>query len=172
MAAVSSFPRDARDGRPRRRVALAAIAGVLGLALAPAAGAQAPVVFERSKLRIATASGEIAFDVELALTDEQRARGLMFRDSMGAYEGMLFDFGPPQPVSMWMKNTRLPLDMLFIAADGRIVRIAANTEPFSTRTIESGGLVKGVLELNGGAARLLGIRPGDRVLHPIFGTGS
>jgi len=73
-------------------------------------------------------------------------------------------------VSMWMMNTKIPLDMLFITADGTILRIAANTEPYSTRTIESGGLVKGVMEIAGGSARLLGIRPGDHVLHPIFAT--
>lgn len=128
------------------------------------------VTFSRSPLTIHTSVGDLKFDVELALTPEQRSRGLMFRDKVEPYTGMLFDFGPPQPVTMWMMNTKVSLDMLFIAADGTITRIAANTEPYSTRTIDSGGLVKGVLEIAGGNARLLGIKPGDRILHPVFGT--
>jgi uncharacterized membrane protein (UPF0127 family) len=153
-----------------RRLLLATI--VAASLAAPAVLAQAPggVVFERSTLVIRTAAGaELKFDVELALQDEQRMRGLMFREKMGPYEGMLFDFGQPQPVMMWMKNTLIPLDMLFIAADGTIAKVHANATPRSERTID-GGIARGVLELNGGVARMLGIRPGDRVLHPIFGT--
>ena len=83
-------------------------------------------------------------------------------------QGMLFDFGRIEPVAMWMQNTYLPLDMLFIRADGTIARIAANTEPLSTRTIPSGEPVLAVLELNAGTAAKLGIKPGDRVEHPVF----
>ena len=139
------------------------------MAAATRSSAQDAIAFERSSLAIRTSGGEVKLDVELALTTEQRSRGLMFRDALAPFTGMLFDFGPPQPVSMWMMNTRIPLDMLFIAADGTITRIAANTEPYSTRTIDSGGLVKGVLEIAGGSARMLGIKPGDKVVHPIFG---
>ena len=130
------------------------------------------VTFTRSPLAIHTGAGDLKFDVELALTPDQRSRGLMFRDKVEPYTGMLFDFGAPQPVTMWMMNTKVSLDMLFIAADGTITRIAANTEPYSTKTIDSGGLVKGVLEIAGGHARLLGIKPGDKILHPVFGTAT
>jgi hypothetical protein len=109
-----------------------------------------------------------SFRVEIARNDADRAQGLMFRRSMPADQGMLFDFGRVEPVAMWMQNTYLPLDMLFIRTDGTIARIAANTEPLSTRTIPSGEPVLAVLELNAGTAAKLGIKPGDRVEHPVF----
>ncbi len=96
------------------------------------------------------------------------AQGLMFRRSMAPDRGMLFDFERTEPVAMWMKNTYLPLDMLFIRADGTVARIAADTEPLSTRTITSGEPVLGVLELNAGTAARLGLHPGDKVEHPLF----
>jgi uncharacterized protein len=108
------------------------------------------------------------FKVEVARNDADRSQGLMFRRSMPADQGMLFDFERVQPVSMWMQNTYLSLDMLFIRPDGTIARIAANTEPLSTRTISSGEPVLSVLELNAGTAAKLGIKPGDRVEHSIF----
>jgi hypothetical protein len=108
------------------------------------------------------------FRVEVARNDADRAQGLMFRRSMPADQGMLFDFGRVEPVSMWMQNTYLSLDMLFIRPDGTIARIAANTEPLSTRTIPSGEPVLAVLELNAGTAARLGIKAGDRVEHPVF----
>jgi uncharacterized protein len=108
------------------------------------------------------------FQVEVARNDAERAQGLMFRRSMPADYGMLFDFGRVEPVSMWMQNTYLPLDMLFIRKDGTVARIATNTEPLSTRTIPSGEPVLAVLELNGGIAAKLGLKPGDRVEHAIF----
>jgi uncharacterized membrane protein (UPF0127 family) len=120
-------------------------------------------------LSIATQGGQKqSFRVEVARNDADRAQGLMFRRSMPAEQGMLFDFGRVEPVSMWMQNTYLSLDMLFIRPDGTIARIAANTEPLSTRTIPSGEPVLAVLELNAGTAAKLGIKPGDRVEHPIF----
>jgi uncharacterized protein len=109
-----------------------------------------------------------AFSVEVARNDADRAQGLMFRRSMPADRGMLFDFGKVQPISMWMQNTYIALDMLFIRSDGAIARIAENAEPLSTRTIPSGEPVLAVLELNGGTARRLGIKAGDRVEHPLF----
>jgi uncharacterized protein len=109
-----------------------------------------------------------SFKVEVARNDADRAQGLMYRRSMPADQGMLFDFGRVEPVAMWMQNTYLPLDMLFIRPDGSIARIAANAEPLSTRTISSGEPVLSVLELNGGTAARLGIRAGDRVEHPLF----
>lgn len=149
-------------------LALTGIAAATGLSATARAQGEA-ITFERDTLTIRTASGEIKFDVELALTPAQKQRGLMFRDKLEPYTGMLFDFGTPQVVSMWMMNTRIPLDMIFIAADGRIISIAANTKPMSTDTILSGGQALGVLEIAGGSARLLGIKPGDVVVHSLFG---
>jgi uncharacterized membrane protein (UPF0127 family) len=125
--------------------------------------------FKRSSLVVVSGGREIKFDVDLALDDVQRARGLMFREKLGPYEGMLFDFYKEAPVSFWMKNTLIPLDMVFIAADGTIKSIHANAVPHSTETIPSQFPVRAVLEINGGSAKLLGIKPGDKVLHPIFG---
>ncbi len=120
-------------------------------------------------LSIASQGGQRqTFRVEVARNDADRAQGLMFRRSMPADQGMLFDFGRVEPVSMWMQNTYLSLDMLFIRPDGTIARIAANTEPLSTRTIPSGEPVLAVLELNAGTAARLGIKAGDRVEHPVF----
>jgi uncharacterized protein len=92
----------------------------------------------------------------------------MFRDTLADDRGMLFDFGDPQPVAMWMRNTFIPLDILFIEADGRISRIARNAEPLSDQVIPSGGPVSAVLELRGGLTSERGIEPGDRVVHPLF----
>ncbi len=119
-------------------------------------------------LTIASRNGRHTFQVEVMRDDAGRAQGLMFRRSMAPDRGMLFDFERTEPVAMWMKNTYLPLDMLFIRADGTVARIAADTEPLSTRTISSGEPVLGVLELNAGTAARLGLHPGDKVEHPLF----
>ena len=119
-------------------------------------------------LTIVTRDGPRVFQVEVARNDADRAQGLMYRRTMPADRGMLFDFARVEPVSMWMQNTYLSLDMLFIRPDGTIARIAENAEPLSTRTIPSGEPVLAVLELLAGTARRLGIRPGDRVEHPVF----
>jgi len=119
-------------------------------------------------LEIASKNGVHAFAVELAVNDEQRAKGLMFRKELPEGQGMLFDFQTEQPVSFWMKNTYVSLDMIFIQADGRILSIAENTQPLSERPVPSGGPVRFVLEVVAGTTRKLGIRPGDRVAHPIF----
>jgi uncharacterized membrane protein (UPF0127 family) len=110
------------------------------------------------------------FMVEMAITPEQQTVGLMFRPSVPEDGGMLFDWGSPRESSMWMRNTIASLDMIFIAADGRIHRIAERTVPFSLATIPSNGPVRATLEVAAGTAARLGIRVGDRVLHPIFGT--
>lgn len=119
-------------------------------------------------LEIATRSGVKTFSVEMATTPEEKANGLMYRKHLPNGQGMLFDFSPAQQVSMWMKNTYISLDMIFIGPDGRILRIAENTEPLSTRIISSRGPAKGVLEVIGGSAKKYGIAPGDRVSHPLF----
>src|ERR1700760_4220106 len=119
-------------------------------------------------LEIVTKTGVHVFSVEMATTEEEKTTGLMYRKELAAGKGMLFDFTPEQEVSMWMKNTYISLDMIFIRADGRILRIAQNTEPMSTRIIPSRGLAKGVLEVIAGTAQKYGIAPGDRVGHPLF----
>ena len=123
---------------------------------------------EMQTLEIVTSNGVHSFSVEVMANDADRAKGLMFRRELPDGQGMLFDFQRDQEVAMWMQNTYIPLDMLFINADGRIRRIAENTTPLSTATIPSGGPVRGVLEVIGGTARKFGIKPGDRVAHPIF----
>ena len=119
-------------------------------------------------LEIVTKSGVQVFSVEMATTEEEKTTGLMYRKELPDGKGMLFDFSPEQQISMWMKNTYISLDMIFIRADGRILRIAENTEPLSTKIISSGGLAKGVLEVIAGTAQKYGIQPGDRVARPLF----
>ena len=162
---------DAWAGRLRRLLPVLALGLVClgGAALVAAAGKLAS--FERGPLAIETADGaRHDFEVELALTRPQQAQGLMFRRELDEKAGMLFVYKPNQEVVMWMKNTMIPLDMLFIEADGRISRIAERTVPQSLTPIPSQGRVQGVLELNAGSAARLGIGPGDRVLHPAFGS--
>ncbi len=137
--------------------------------VAAAARAQAPT-FERDRLAIETAGGAQQFAVELAVTSEQRQQGLMFRQRLPADAGMLFLYPAARPVSMWMKNTLIPLDMLFIGDDGRILQIAERAIPGSTATISSMQPARAVLELNGGTAARLKIQVGDRVLYRTFGT--
>ena len=126
---------------------------------------------EREALSIVTRSGPVSLSIEVARTAQEQSKGLMFRRSMGQQEGMLFTYEPEQHITMWMHNTYLALDMIFIRANGRIHRIERNTEPFSRRQVLSGAKVLGVLEVNAGQSRKLGIRPGDLVRHPHFGTG-
>ncbi|MCA0319409.1 MAG: DUF192 domain-containing protein [Proteobacteria bacterium] len=125
---------------------------------------------EMNRLTIVTRTGDRhVFQLEIANTPESRSRGLMFRRELPDGRGMLFDFGSRETdVSMWMKNTYIPLDMIFIRANGQIRHIAENTTPHSEATISSGGPVKGVLEVIAGTARRLGLAAGDRVEHPFF----
>src|SRR3977135_368749 len=119
-------------------------------------------------LEIVTKNGVQVFSVEMATTEEEKTTGLMYRKELPDGKGMLFDFSPEQQVSMWMKNTFISLDMIFIRADGRILRIAEHTEPQSRKITHSGGLAKGVLEVIAGTAQKYGIEPGDRVGHALF----
>jgi hypothetical protein len=119
---------------------------------------------DTDQIEIVTGAGSHRFEVEVALSPAERAKGLMFRRHMADDAGMLFDFGGDEFVTMWMRNTYIPLDMVFAFADGTIHRIEANTEPFSERTIASGEPVRYVLEIRGGRARELGIEPGDRLV--------
>jgi uncharacterized membrane protein (UPF0127 family) len=140
---------------------------VLAVALFAAAADFARAA-ELQTLEIASKTGVHAFQVEMAITPEEKERGLMFRRELPDGQGMLFDFQFDQNVAFWMKNTYIPLDMLFIRADGRILRIAENTEPLSERNVPSGGPVRAVLEVIGGTAKKLGIAAGDRVGGSIF----
>jgi uncharacterized membrane protein (UPF0127 family) len=134
----------------------------------PAFAQTPPAQKALEKLTIATPGGEKIFQVEVMRTMDERARGLMFRRYLPADRGMLFDFAAEAQVAMWMKDTFIPLDMLFIRKDGTISQIAENTEPHSTRTISSTDPVHSVLEINGGMAAKLGIKAGDKVIHPLF----
>jgi hypothetical protein len=122
-------------------------------------------------IEIVSASGVHAFSVELATTDAEREKGLMFRKELPEGQGMLFDFQHDQPVAFWMHNTLISLDMLFIRSDGRIMRIAENAKPQSDDLIPSDTPVRGVLEVIAGTAREMGIKPGDRVTGAFFGKG-
>jgi uncharacterized membrane protein (UPF0127 family) len=122
-------------------------------------------------LVLKTDSGDHNYTVEVATTDQERALGLMFRRSLPEHSGMLFLYDRPQPAAMWMKNTYIPLDMIFIAAGGTVHRIESHTEPFSLRSINSGGDVVGVLELNAGQADKIGLKPGDKVIYPGLAGG-
>jgi len=149
---------------------LAACAAPVPPVAAQAAGTPNDMAFQHAKLAIETKDGRHSFDVELALTPDQQARGLMFRREMAADAGMLFIYPGTSRISMWMANTLLPLDMLFIAPDGTITRIVERTVPLSRDTISSGGFIKAVLELNAGTASRLGIKRGDKVIYEAFGT--
>jgi uncharacterized protein len=141
-------------------VLLAFLLTLLSASRAPAA--------QQGTLEIATKSGVRVFSVELAVTEEEREKGLMFRKQVPEGYGMLFDFKQEQMVTMWMKNTYVPLDMIFIKDDGRIARIAENTKVLSEDIISSGQPVRAVLEVVAGTARKYGIAAGDKVAYPIF----
>ena len=121
-------------------------------------------------LDIVNAGGNHHFAVEVMRTDAERAKGLMFRRFMPEDRGMLFDFKEEQPVMMWMKNTYIPLDMIFVSRKGAVVSVARNAEPLSERTIPSGGPAYAVIEVNAGVASKFSIQPGDVVHHPMFGN--
>jgi uncharacterized membrane protein (UPF0127 family) len=153
---------------PDRRWAHALFLGFCALALLIVAAPSRVEAADQTTVEIASKTGVHTFSVELATNDAERAQGLMNRKELPEGHGMLFDFQHDQDVSFWMKNTLIPLDMIFITGSGLILRIQENTEPLSERAIPSGGPVRAVLEVIGGTARKLGIKPGDRVAHPIF----
>ncbi|UFN50355.1 DUF192 domain-containing protein [Roseomonas sp. OT10] len=151
------------------RLALAAPLAAGPLAARAQTGPQPHLPTER--LTIVTRDGKRHdFNVEMALSPEQQTVGLMFRTSVPADGGMLFDWGMPRESAMWMRNTVTSLDMVFITADGRVHRVAERTVPLSLATIESRGPVRATLELAAGTAERLGIHPGDRVEQRIFGN--
>ena len=124
----------------------------------------------RSPLSIETANGPVNLTVELANTDIQRQTGMMFRRTMAANTGMLFDFGGEAYRAFWMKNTLIPLDMIFIRGDGTIAHIAANAVPLTEDSVPSTAPVRAVLEIPGGRAAALGLAEGNAVRHAIFGN--
>jgi uncharacterized membrane protein (UPF0127 family) len=167
-----------RRAATRSVAALSGAARVLALALLlhapPAAHAAdpAPEPLERfpvADLAVESAGRAHPFKVWIAATEPRRNQGLMYVPSLPATRGMLFLFDAPQVAAFWMKNTLIPLDLLFIAPDGRIIRIAENATPLSEATINSMGTVLGVLEVAGGTSRRLGFKAGDRVRYPTFG---
>ncbi|KRB82580.1 hypothetical protein ASE00_11085 [Sphingomonas sp. Root710] len=114
-------------------------------------------------LDIRTAKGTVHYKVEVAITPQEQSRGLMYRTSLPDHGGMIFPMTPPRPASFWMKNTYIPLDMIFIRPDGTIARIAANTIPENLEPVDSGEPVSAVLEIIGGGAAANGIAKGDKV---------
>jgi len=142
------------------RAALAALVFVAFATVAPAYGED---IFKHASLKIETQNGPVQLDVEVADTERKREHGLMFRRSLAANQGIIFLFVREQVITMWMKNTYIPLDMVFIGEDWRIVHIAREAEPFSTDHIGSGYPVLRVLEIAGGQAEKLGLKPGDAV---------
>jgi uncharacterized membrane protein (UPF0127 family) len=142
------------------------------------AGAQADAerldkIFERSSLKIATPDARMhSFDVWLAADDQRRQRGLMYVRQLDPKAGMLFVYPAPFKIGMWMMNTYISLDMLFVNAKGRVVQIVERTTPESLETISASTEVLGVIELSAGTVERLKIRPGARVMHPAFGTAT
>ena len=128
--------------------------------------------FATAPLTIVTGGGPHKFTVELATTPAQMEQGLMFRRSLAPDAGMLFDYAAPSMAMMWMKNTLIPLDMLFVDTQGRIINIHERAVPGTLATISTAAPARAVIELNGGTAARLGIRPGDRVMFPIFGSAA
>jgi len=151
-----------------RRLFLATLALAICVGCADGRAAPAVAKLRTEPLEIVTAKGAARFTVEIADTDETRDRGLMYRTSLRPDAGMLFDFKTPQAVAFWMRNTLIPLDMLFIDKDGWIINIAEQARPHDETPIPSRGIVLGVLEIAGGRAAELGIEPGDKVKQRIF----
>lgn len=164
-----------RNQRHSARAALGAalaIFGAWGLTLALVRSGWAdPGGTMLERLELVTANGVVPLDVEIADTPARQAVGLMYRTELPQGRGMLFLHDAPREVTMWMRNTYIPLDMVFIRADGTVHRIAAMTEPHSEEIIASKGRVTAVLEIAGGEAARLGLKPGDKVRHRHFGSG-
>jgi uncharacterized protein len=155
-----------------RAAGLALVLSVAACAQPEKSGADAaPAAAPTEQLTIDTATGPVRLEVEIADTDAERARGLMFRESMADNHGMLFDFPVPEQASFWMRNTVMSLDIIFIGVDGRILNIADHATPYSDDPIPAAGLTRGVLEIRAGRAEALGIHAGDRVHHRIFPRG-
>jgi uncharacterized protein len=123
---------------------------------------------EKQSLTFVTSSGKHTITVEVADSEQERSAGLMFRRSLADDAGMIFLYPREEQITMWMKNTYLPLDMIFVRRDGTIHRIEEHTEPFSESVISSGGEVLAVVEMKAGSAKRLGLKPGDKIDYPAF----
>jgi uncharacterized protein len=143
-------------------------AAVLVVFMAALPAASRAFALEKQPLAFITANGSHEITVEVADSEEERSTGLMFRRSIGEKEGMLFIYDREQDITMWMKNTYISLDMIFVRRNGVISHIEANTEPFSQEIIGSGGPALAVVEMGAGSAKRLGLKPGDKVRHPAF----
>ena len=143
------------------------LAGLVLCFLAFAATAE-DAFLRTETVAVETATGTTRFTAEIADTDALRAKGLMFRRSLAPDRAMLFDFGEPRLVSMWMKNTYIPLDMVFIRADGTVAGVARDTKPHALDVIGVDEPILGVLEVAAGTAARIGLEPGDKVRHPMF----
>jgi uncharacterized membrane protein (UPF0127 family) len=142
------------------------------VAMMGALNAQTEIKMRRDTLTLHTAGGAHRIDIEVAESDREKAYGLMFRQSLGDSEGMLFPYPTAHEITMWMRNTFISLDMIFIRADGIVHRIETDTEPHSERIVASEGDVTGVLEMKAGSARRLGLNVGDRVEYKHFKGGA
>lgn len=138
------------------------------VAMMGALNAQTEIKMRRDTLILYTAGGAHRIDIEVAESDREQQHGLMFRQSLGDNEGMLFPYPNPREITMWMRNTYISLDMIFIRGDGIVHRIATDTEPFSENIIPSQGEATAVLEMKAGSARRLGLKAGDRVEYKHF----
>jgi uncharacterized membrane protein (UPF0127 family) len=138
------------------------------VAMMGALNAQTEIKMRRDTLILHTAGGAHRIDIEVAESDREQQHGLMFRQSLGDNEGMLFPYPNPREITMWMRNTYISLDMIFIRGDGIVHRIATDTEPFSENIIPSQGEATAVLEMKAGSARRLGLKAGDRVEYKHF----
>ncbi len=135
-----------------------------------AASADAALACDPDQIEILTGPGRRTFAIEIADDPDEQARGLMFRPALPADAGMLFIYDPPRPANFWMRNTMIPLDMIFIDDTGRVESVAERTDPYSERVSSSQGDVRAVLEINGGLSRRFGIGPGVQMIHPAFET--
>jgi uncharacterized membrane protein (UPF0127 family) len=155
--------------RIRSRAAHRAALLLAGSALVAAMALPLDAKMRQERLWLLTGTGqETPIDVEIADDPKEKQLGLMFRTELPQGSGMLFPYGSPREITMWMRNTYIPLDMVFIRPDGTVHRIEERAEPLSDRVITSQGPVSAVLELPGGDAERLGLKPGDRVRHAIF----
>ena len=154
-----------------KRVVLSLLAsGLLSVSAAAQDGPGAYDFGPMETLVIEGTNGSNSFNVEIADTADEQARGLMYRENLPADQGMLFEFDEPKIATIWMKNTPISLDILFVRSNGKILKIEHFAKPYSLRSASSEGVVAAVVELNGGRARDLGIMPGDVVKHPFFGN--
>lgn len=151
----------------KKKISGAVFAALLSFGASQSGNALAEAL-EKQPLSFITSSGKHTITVEVADDEQERNTGLMFRSSLGKDEGMIFLYKEEEPVTMWMKNTYIPLDMMFVRKNGIIHRIEKNTEPFSENVISSGGEVLAVIEMIAGSAARLGLKPGDKVDFPAF----